>query len=114
MVSFLVLSILALPFMADQTEATTVNIIQYDAQADDNRLDTAAIQKAIDSVSETGGTADIPAGTFDIAVHSSRNGMIMKSNVLLRMNADFLTVPTVIHCMETKSALTADISQNRI
>ncbi|WP_309091124.1 hypothetical protein [Domibacillus sp.] len=45
MASFLVLSILALPFMADQAEATTVNVIQYGAQADDNQLDTRLSKK---------------------------------------------------------------------
>ncbi|WP_050179935.1 right-handed parallel beta-helix repeat-containing protein [Domibacillus robiginosus] len=85
---FLALSLLAFFFGEDQTEATTVNVIQYGAQADDNQPDTAAIQKAINIASQTGGIVDIPAGTFDIGIDASGNGIIIKSNVHLRMNDD--------------------------
>ena len=44
----------------------TVNVLDFGAVADDDELDTAAIQKAIDQVSEKGGgKVIIPEGTYD-------------------------------------------------
>lgn len=44
----------------------TVNVLDYGAVADDGELDTAAIQKAIDEVSQKGGgKVVIPKGTYD-------------------------------------------------
>lgn len=81
-------SILAMPFMAEHTEAATVNVLQYGAKANDNAVDTTAIQKAIDAAASAGGgIVDIPAGTFDVAVNSSGNGLMLKSNVHLRMDS---------------------------
>lgn len=61
----------------------SVNVLDYGAVADDGKLDTEAIQKAIDEVSEKGGgKVIIPSGGYDTGA------ITLKSNVNLCLEAE--------------------------
>lgn len=68
---------------------TVLNVRGYGALGDGNSNDTAAIQRAINALPSTGGTVDIPAGTYLIdAVTSVR----LRSNMHLRLAPDAVLV----------------------
>ena len=74
----------------------TVNVLDYGAVADDDKLDTQAIQKAIDEVSEKGGgKVVIPKGTYDTGA------ITLKDNVNL-----------CLEDKETKLQFTQDINHD--
>lgn len=61
----------------------TVNVKDFGAIPDDGKLDTEAIQKAIDETSEKGGgKVVIPAGTYDVGA------IELKSNVELNLESE--------------------------
>ena len=67
----------------------SVNVLDYGAVADDGKLDTEAIQKAIDEVSEKGGgKVIIPSGGYDTGANT------LKSNVNLCLEAE----DTILKC----------------
>ena len=73
-----------------------VNVLDFGAVADDDELDTAAIQKAIDQVSEKGGgKVVIPKGTYDTGA------ITLKDNVNL-----------CLEDKETKLQFTQDINHD--
>lgn len=60
--------------------AYTVNVLDYGAVPNDGKLDTAAIQRAIDETSaHGGGTVVIPSGVYDVGA------ITLKSNVNLHL-----------------------------
>src|SRR3954453_22763647 len=71
---------LCVPAFADQPPGKTYNIRDYGAQGDGKSLDTAAIQKAIDTcAADRGGTVLVPAGDFIVGT------IELKSNVTLHL-----------------------------
>ena len=71
----------------------TYNIRDFGAKGDGTSLDTAAIQSAIDSATQTGGTVLVPAGDFVIGT------VELKSNVTLHLTpkARLLGSPDIKH-----------------
>lgn len=62
--------------------AYTVNVLDYGAVPNDGKLDTAAIQRAIDETSaHGGGTVVIPSGVYDVGA------ITLKSNVNLHLES---------------------------
>lgn len=70
----------------------SVNVLDYGAVPNDDKLDTEAIQKAIDEVSEKGGgKVVVPSGTFDVGaieLKSNVNLCLEKEDTLLLYTRD--------------------------
>lgn len=70
----------------------SVSVVDYGAVPNDDKLDTAAIQKAIDEVSEKGGgKVIVPSGTFDVGaieLKSNVNLCLESEDSLLRYTTD--------------------------
>jgi parallel beta-helix repeat protein len=69
--------------------SVSVKDVTFGAKGDGKTDDTAAIQKAVNAVAGTGGTVFIPGGTYLVnAVFSNNRGIVLKSNMTLRMAPD--------------------------
>ncbi|WP_409301235.1 right-handed parallel beta-helix repeat-containing protein [Peribacillus sp. SCS-155] len=86
----LCLALLSFAIPYDQVvNAADINITKTGAIPNDGKLDTNAIQRAIDDVASSGGgIVDIPAGTYDVAVDTDGTALTMKSNVHIRLAED--------------------------
>ncbi|MBQ2028522.1 MAG: hypothetical protein II481_03685, partial [Clostridia bacterium] len=60
-----------------EAPSASVNVVDFGAIPNDGKEDTAAIQRAIDSLAE-GGTVYIPAGEYSIAYLEFRQGIHLR------------------------------------
>ena len=68
--------------------SVSVKDAPYNAKGDGVTDDTAAIQAAVDAMAGTGGTVNVPTGTYMInAVYSSSRGIVLKSSMTFSMAA---------------------------
>ena len=82
----LLLMLLVLPFTL---QAETFNVKKYGARGNGKRMDSPAIQKAIDACHKAGGgTVLVPAGTYLSAT------IVLKDNVTLHLEKDALILGT--------------------
>ena len=76
----LLLMLLVLPFTS---QAETFNVKKYGARGNGKKMDSPAIQKAIDACHKAGGgTVLVPAGTYLSAT------IVLKDNVTLHLEKD--------------------------
>lgn len=70
----------------------SVSVLDYGAVPDDGKLDTEAIQKAIDETSEKGGgTVNIPSGSYDVGAITLKNDVnlcLMEEDTVLKYTKD--------------------------
>ena len=82
----LLLMLLVLPFTS---QAETFNVKKYGARGNGKKMDSPAIQKAIDACHKAGGgTVLVPAGTYLSAT------IVLKDNVTLHLEKDALILGT--------------------
>jgi polygalacturonase len=80
MIRGVVAALLALLMMASASAKGTYNVSRFGARGDGTTLDTAAIQRAIDSAAKGGGTVVFPSGTF------LTGSLFVKSGVTLKVD----------------------------
>ena len=101
------LSLLAVLVMASASAKGTFSVERFGARGDGTTLNTAAIQRAIDSAAKSGGTVVFPAGTF------LTGSLFVKSGVTLKVDkgvtllgsqniADYPVMQTRIAGIETR------------
>ncbi|WP_409300478.1 right-handed parallel beta-helix repeat-containing protein [Peribacillus sp. SCS-155] len=84
--STLGLALLSAAVPSKNSNTFTTNVTKVGAIPNDGKLDTQAIQKAIDQVSKSGGgIVYIPAGTYEVEVNTHGTALIMKSNVHVKL-----------------------------
>ena len=86
--------------------AYTVNVLDYGAVPNDGKLDTAAIQRAIDETSaHGGGTVVIPSGVYDVgAITRATSTCIWKARTPSCASPGTSPRPTTRWCSPTTKA----------
>ncbi|WP_409300639.1 right-handed parallel beta-helix repeat-containing protein [Peribacillus sp. SCS-155] len=86
----LALSLLSVAIPSPQSaEAANIKVTKAGAVPNDGKLDTKAIQKAINTVSKSGGgIVDIPGGKYEVAVDAGGTVLYLKNNVHIRLADD--------------------------
>src|SRR5262249_6736616 len=81
-----------------------IDVKNFGARGDGKTDDTAAIQKAIDSLGPKGGTVEIPPGTYMIrAGWTQGKGIHLRDNVTLQMSPD--TVLKAVPNSDSRSSI---------
>jgi polygalacturonase len=100
-------ALLALLLTAPASAKGTFNVARFGAKGDGTTLDTASIQRAIDSAAKVGGTVVFPAGTFLTGSIFVKTGVTLKVDkgvtLLGSQNiADYPVMQTRIAGIETR------------